>query len=292
MAKGRARRYTNTAGRTYIRLPYDESKGWVDASTRRVTESVARQLGFDGARSGRSKGSKNFSVRSKYYTSNELRAITQGINKAVRASGSVAVQLASPNIAGAILQSIHRDSKFNIYSGNLSHSYQAVIITGRKAKQIVGIGEIADIRRNNVEEPDSGVRFATLQQERHPIRAGKSSNVKRYKKTHKYVHAKKKRYLKSWEKSEGYAGNRIHTVSNKRKFGFYQLDKGKLTGGRIQSAIIVENIAPYAEMVHLRFGNVLRRGVSAKTSQFGTKLKGMYRIITMDVLKKAGFTVK
>jgi hypothetical protein len=322
MAKGRARKYTDTAGRTYIRLPYDESKGWIDGSTRHVTATVARQLGFDGSRSGRPRGSKNFSVRSKYYPKKELLRITEDIKKGVRASGLISEQLASSNIAGAILQKIHKDSKFNIYSGNLSHSYQAVIVTGRKARQIVSIGEIDGIEPNNVDTSESGARYATLQLQRHYVRAGKGPNlkVKRSKKgggysiqhvktidlvrgkfpfnellkrhKRKLVGARKKRYLKKWEKAEGYAGNRIHTVSNKRQFGFYKLDKGKLTGGKIQSAIIVENIAPYAEMVHLRYGNVLRRGISAKTSQYNTKLKGMYSIITMDLLKKAGFTVK
>jgi hypothetical protein len=267
MAKGRARRYTDTAGRTYIRLPYDESKGWIDASTRHVTATVARQLGFDGSRSGRPIGRKNFSVRSKYHTKKELLRITEDIKKGIRASGSIASQLASPNIAGSILQNIHRESKFNIYTGNLSYSYQAVIVTGRKARQIVSIGKIDGVEPSNVDTTESGSRYATLQLQRHSIRAGKGPNLKRNRakkgsgysiqhvktidlvrgkfpinellKRHRKerIDARKKRYLKNWEKAEGYAGNRIHTVNSKRQFGFYQLDKA--TNGLQKTDLII-----------------------------------------------------
>lgn len=290
MAK-RARRYTNTAGKTYIRLPYDESKGWIDNSTRRISERAAREMGL-GKITGRPKGSKDFSRRDRLYTAKEARQLFQNIKKGFVVSGSIAQQLGSQNIAGAILQRVHDASKFNIYSGNLSYAYRAIIVTGRKARQVVYISDIDRIQRGNVDEnTETGARSATLQKQRHIIRAGRSSSAKRNK-FREYVKPKNKRYLKRWEQSNGYVGRGIHSLNKKQTFSFGYIKDGKATGFKTQSAIIIENIAPYADMVQRRYNTVLARGISAKTGGYGAKLKGLYRIVTIDVLRIAGFNVK
>ena len=291
--KGRARKYTNTAGETYIRLPYDESKGWIDSSTRRITEDAAKQLGL-GKKTGRPKGIKDFSRRNRLYTIKEFRELTDSIDKGLKISGSIANQLASQNIAGAILQKVHRAAKFNIYSGNLSYAYRAVIVTGRKARQEVYISDIDGVDRGNVEtNSKTGSRSATLQNQRHFIRAGKSKLFKRNKRGWRYVRSvRNRRYLKRWEKTNGYIGRGIHSTRKKQTFSFGSIKNGKATGFKTQSGIIIENIAPYADIVQRRYNTVLAKGVAAKTGGYGAKLKGLYRVVSIDVLRQVGFNIK
>ena len=63
-------------------------------------------------------------------------------------------------------------------------------------------------------------------------------------------------------------------------------------GGTIRSGIVMENTAPYADAVNMRY-TVLNHSTSRRIARiYGGKGANLARILTKRALKEAGFNVK
>lgn len=190
-------------------------------------------------RSGRPKGVKNFSGRP--LNAKDLKRIFGVIDEATKRAIYEGGYRGMFALGKELLSNVTFQRKFNSYTGNLMDAYQATIVTqGKPIKKIF----LDDVKKNEVLRTKNGKRYAMLQEPAKHTRFGKIRENRKGEKLGKKIW-RKRRYLRSYELNNGY-----------RKYGLN-------SGSEIVSGIVIENTAPYAEMVNRRY-RVLQQSSARK----------------------------
>jgi hypothetical protein len=244
-------------------------------------------------------------IKSSEYTKREIKKILDGIYLGTIGGAIGSHKITLDDAARAMLNQELSNIKFNDYTGNLYNSYQANIISNGRLTTVLrpaepkkglvfpgGRRKRGDFIRTNkkgqhVKNPS---RWSPLLTERHkPSKGTKLKNGTRI------------RYLHKYEKSpnaKGYSDLGLSSGYSTRGGRSPQLRIGRLQGssnkgsGLIKSGIVLENTAPYADAVQLRYqvlNNSLARRVHGK---YGGKGATLARVMTKRMLKEAGFNVK
>ena len=179
-------------------------------------------------KSGRPKGVKNFSGRP--LNAKDIKRIFGVINKATELAIYEGGYRGMFALGKELLSVVTNHRKFNSYTGNLMDAYQATIVTGGKPIKKI----FYEAKKNKVLRTKNGKRYAMLQEPAKHTKFGKIRENRKGEKWGKKIW-RKRRYLKSYELNNGY-----------RKYGLN-------SGGGIVSGIVIENTAPYAEMVNRRY---------------------------------------
>lgn len=212
-------------GRDQIRIPGG------DIITIRQAEKVGFWTEEERAihKSGRPKGVKNFSGRP--LNAKDIKYLFNGIDKATKRAIAEGGYRGMFALGKELLSTVTRQRKFNSYTGNLMDAYQATIVTqGLPIKKI-----FYEANKNKVLRTKNGKRYAMLQEPAKHTRFGKIRENRKGEKWGKKIN-RKRRYLKSYELNNGY-----------RKYGMNTPMNG------IVSGVVIENTAPYAEMVNRRY---------------------------------------
>ena len=222
-------------GRNQIKIPGG------DIITIRQAESAGFWTEEERAiqRSGRPKGVKNFSGRP--LNAKDLKRIFGVIDEATKRAIYEGGYRGMFALGKELLSNVTSQRKFNSYTGNLMDAYQATIVTqGKPIKKIF----LDDVKKNKVLPTKNGKRYAMLQEPAKHTRFGKIRENRKGEKWGKKIW-RKRRYLRSYELNNGY-----------RKYGLNSRSE-------IVSGIVIENTAPYAEMVNRRY-RVLQQSSARK----------------------------
>lgn len=172
-------------------------------------------------------------------------------------------------------QAYNSRGKYNIYSGNLDNAYQATIVQGRKIVQVIRLDKVQGNQfRDSIR---SGKRIVDLLEERHPIRKIKRKDGKKYSRA-------RYRYKKRWEREKGYDNTGIGAGRSKIS-GFGYAAAGD---NRIQSGVVLENMAPYAGAVQARGYDVLPGTARSYNGRALARQKQLILNISNKMLKAAG----
>lgn len=229
--------------------------------------------GGSRANAGRRKGTTKSVVESRYQSQRvwqkvfgeKLGRVVMAANAAA-AVGSVKI---TESLATDMLDRLYRArGKYNVYSANLSNSYVATIVQGRRIVQMLKREPI----QGNKFVPRNGKRVVRIKQRRHATR-----NKWKY------------RYVKYYERQDGYDGTGITAGRDKINPGMLigGNNNNEVRRGRIQSAVIVENTAPYAGAVHARGYNVLPNAILRGYNGRSTNHKQVVTVLTKNMLHAA-----
>lgn len=231
---------------------------------------------------GHPKGMKNFSGRA--YNEKDIERLFLGLGAIHARSVAAAHYVSVSVIAGDFLKKVVKSrGKFNNYTGNLMNAYSATAIYGRKLIDTM----YYDYQKNKVLRSKTGKRYAELQQPpNHPL-----SRKKRNKRNFVGRKIRKIRYLRNFELNDGYRKWSMSGGSkgSKVSVGYSQQGAG---GGKLQSAIVIENTAPYADMVNRRYRVLQNSSAKIGMNRWGSQYSKLMRIAPIDALRKAGFKVK
>lgn len=236
---------------------------------------------------GRRIGSKNYSAQP--FTKSRLRGILFNMSTAVHKGAAKSLEEIAPSFLAYVAST---EPEFNDYTGNLANAYAATLFVRRKYVKTF----YHDTGRHGVvhEGPRGGRWVALLPPARHKIKRKKllpiaeRSSVRHRHEWDKFAAVPVKRYLKRWERENGYSGKR--TAS---RGGSYSASR--FGSPYAQNFLRIENHAPYAEMVQQGRGSVhkhyrvLRGAALYKMTQSATAL---VKSVTLKELKAAGFKVK
>jgi hypothetical protein len=143
--------------------------------------------------------------------------------------------------------------KYNIYSGNLDRAYLATLVQGRN---IIGQYRVSNPPKGNGFEPSPRgrrMRVRLFPPERHKLgmKSRRGGGKKKYGR-------ERYRYKNWFERKNGYDNTGI-TVGSNRVSGFgYGVGDNR---NRVQSGIIIENMAPYAGAVQAKGYRVMPFGI-------------------------------
>ena len=280
-------------GSNDVLLPKDYDLG--DYSGRIVSIRQAEKLGYwseaiQKIKSGRPSGVKNFVGRA--YNANDIRRIFGRIDLSVVRAAARAAAVSREAIAKEMLGRVVANHEFNSYTGNLLGSYMATIVSGRKVTARL----VNYVERNTVHHGPKGGRYATLMGR--PKRGGVKPFVfkskkknKRYKPNPKHLtrNGNYIRYLKKYEKDVGYERNSLVSANHNISVG--QFNNQDL---RLQSAIIIENTAPYSSAVQHRVGNRVIQGAMTKMpiNSWKNKTAQLVRVATIKAIKESGIKIR
>lgn len=180
-------------------------------------------------------------------------------------------------ITGKVAQDVLRrvvnsQGKYNIYSGNLSNAYHALIIQGRRVVKVVQRDQKT---RGHRFEPQNGRLVVSMMRRRH-----------------KTKNRWTKRYVKPYEREEGYAdvtsfGRGVINLGYMNSFT--ETQSKNRHDGRVQSGVIVENSAPYAGAVQAAGYQVAPNAIyRSYQGKIGSKYKSILYVETKNMLKAAG----
>lgn len=229
------------------------------------------------------------------YLEREIRELTSKAYIAASGGAVAGYVRTLDSIAEELLGSEMALSKFNMYSGNLHNSYQASVFTNGQLTKIVTPNPP---KTGSMDYGPKGARYFLLQgKPRHPIHPKSAKN---------------KRYPKKSEKNPSDIGYRDIGFVNQR---FKIKGKGsKSRSGRamiggwqdtsasrnspasrnnlIRSGIVIENTAPYADAVNLRYRVLKFAQARNIASKYDAKGHSLIRVATQKVIKAAGFSIK
>lgn len=214
-------------------------------------------------RSGRPKGVKNFSGRP--LNAKDIKRIFGVINKATERAIYEGGYRGMFALGKELLSVVTNDRKFNSYTGNLMDAYQATIVTGGKPIKKI----FYEAKKNKVLRTKNGKRYAMLQEPAKHTEFGKIRENRKGEKWGKKIW-RKRRYLKSYELNNGY-----------RKYGLN-------SGGGIVSGIVIENTAPYAEMVNRRYRVLQQSSATNGMTRWKRQYSKLVLIAARKEFKAAG----
>jgi hypothetical protein len=204
----------------------------------------------------------------------ELFLGRKGLSAWVKSVMNKTGDITAEAIAAEALARVYAASNYNNYTGNLSGAFYAAIVRGRK---VVGKFEINEeeggFKSGQYTTNDNGRKIAYLQEPpRHTHSIKKIGKANRYRKGKS---ARRYRYIKKWERLEGYKGM---TILQKRGGAFgYMTEQGK---GTTQSGIIIGNTAPYSNKLGKKYtvlkGAKVRGEVNGKWNK---ETRNIYRSI-------------
>ena len=204
----------------------------------------------------------------------ELFGAKYGLQAWVRSVINKTGSITAEAIAAETLARVYAASNYNNYTGNLSGAFYAAIVRGRK---VVGKFEINEedggFKSGQYTINDNGRKIAYLQEPpRHTHSIKKIGKANRYREGKS---ARRYRYIKKWERLEGYKGM---TILQKRGGAFgYMTEQGR---GTTQSGIIIGNTAPYSNKLGKKYtvlkGAKVRGEVNGKWNK---ETRNIYRSI-------------
>lgn len=218
-----------------------------------------------------------------------LNAIFGDIKARAMMASSTAASASSLKVTDYVAESVlkkvyNKRGKFNTYTGNLERAYTAIVVQGRN---IVSRLHLKNTPKGN--EIDGKKKKVYIYKERHDVgnltpnayRKFRSKKLKIKYTTHKRV---RYRYVKRWERKDGYRTKSTYYGISDRMGGF-----GRFAGdrnNRIQSGIIIENSAPYAGAVQAAGYDVIPH---ARTMSYNkNEQKKIVMVISKRMLKAAG----
>lgn len=234
---------------------------------------------------GRRIGSKNFSAQP--FTRSRLRDILFNMSMAVNKGTAKSLEEIAPSFLAYIAKT---EPEFNDFTGNLANAYAATLFIRRKYVKTFyhDTGRHASGVHYG---PRGGVWVPLLPPARHKVRRKRLIDKENRTSRHKYEWGVEgvpaKRYLKPWEKMNGYRGRTAF------RGGSYSAST--FGSPYAQNFLRIENQAPYAEMVQQGRGGthrhyrVLRGSAAYRMTQSATAL---VKSITLKELKAAGFKIK
>lgn len=257
-----------------IELPSGEEVTIREAERRNFWSEAERKI----SRSGHPKGVKNFSGRA--YNAKDIKRLFGGVNKALnRAIANTAYHGMQAIGKEMLSRVVNNRGAFNNYTGNLLNAYQASIIYGRQIMTVV----YNDAPRNKVMYTRNGKRYALLQKPpRHSVTRKKRVRLESIGKGKRI---RNRRYLRTYELNDGY--RQFGTKGG--AFGYSQKGAG---GGRVQSGIVIENTAPYAEMVNRRYRVLNQASVGLGMNRWGRQYSRLFAVASKKELVAAGFKIK
>lgn len=243
-------------------------------------------------------------VKSSEYTKKEIKKILDGIYIGAIGGAISSHKMTLDDAARAMLNQVLSNIKFNDYTGNLYNSYQANVISNGRLTTVLrpavpkkglvfpgGRRKRGDFIRTNkkgqhVKNPS---RWSPLLTERHkPSKGTKLKNGTRIRYLHKYEKSPNTNGYSDLGLSSGYSTKKGGR-SPQLRIGRLQ---GSAGGGLIRSGIVLENTAPYADAVQLRY-EVLNGSIPRRVyGKYGGKGATLARVVTKRILKEAGFNVK
>lgn len=228
------------------------------------------------SRSGHPKGVKNFSGRA--YNAKDIKRLFGGVNEALnRAIANTAYHGMQAIGREMLSRVVNNRGAFNNYTGNLLNAYQASIIFGRQIMTVV----YNDAPKNKVMYTKNGKRYALLQK---PLRHN-VTRKKREREGHIGKRISNRRYIRTYELNDGYRQFGIKGGA----FGYSQKGAG---GGRVQSGIVIENTAPYADMVNRRYRVLNQASVGLGMNRWGRQYSKLFAVASKKELVAAGFKIK
>lgn len=232
------------------------------------------------SRRGRPRGTVEAMEQLKNFLGNTFKAA---------AAAAMATNIRMTQEAGGMLLSRiynRMNPKFNVYSGNLGRAYLATVIQGRNIVKRLKLSNAP--KGNDFYTATNGHRAVELFEENHPI-----GKIRKKKATSRGARISAKsnrvryRYKKRYEIEKGYTGNSaLHGLSKASYFGY-----GSPTGAdnRIQSGIVVENLAPYAGAVQAAGYPVIPGGIGRSyMGKLHAKQEQLMATYTKRMLKGAG----
>lgn len=240
------------------------------------------------------------------YTEKEVKKIGDAIYVATTTGAIVAHKRTLDQIAEELLKQTLFSAEFNEYTGNLYNSYQTTVISNGKVTNVyrpkphTGYVMQGGRRKRGVWIKKGNSRWSPLMKERHRIKV-KSQGPRlpgMGNKSRKSGDGIRIRFLKSYEKNPtatGYSDLGMQkSIGNGARNPQFRIGRMQQGGGDglVRSGIVVENTAPYADAVNLRY-NVLKHSTERRVhSKYGGKGANLVRIMTKRMLKDAGFNVK
>lgn len=201
------------------------------------------------------------------------------INAGVGASHVANVRATEEMAERMLKQAYNSRGKYNIYSGNLDNAYQATVVQGRKIMQVVRLRKVRGNPFYVNENGRTGKKIVDLLEERHPLRKIRRKNGKMYGRP-------RYRYKKRWERERGYDNTGIGAGRSMISgFGY-----AAGSSNRIQSGIILENMAPYAGAVQAKGYDVLPGNARSYDGRALSKQKQLIMNISTKFIKAAKLT--
>lgn len=264
-------------GRNAVRLPA-EVYGYVKEVT--ISEAIKRGYYTEAEhvirRLGRPKGAKSFQGRA--YNQKDIKRLFEGFSEVFSVSIASTQTVAMQAIAKEMLSTVveHR-GKFNNYTGNLMNAYMATTVYGQKTMSHI----FYDHPKNKILRTKNGKRYAMLQEPPgHTLTRKKRMRVERIGNKIN----RRRRYLRPYELNEGY-----------RQFGFSGTSVAYMqrgTGsGLARSGIIIENTAPYADMVNRRYRVLEQASVKNGMNRWGKQFSKLVVVATNRMLKAYGLNI-
>ena len=245
---------------------------------------------------GRRLGSKNFSPQQ--FTQSRLKGIWSNMNKAIERGVRKTMVTLAPNFLEYVAKT---EPEFNDYTGNLLNAYSATLYvrkryvktffhdTGRHGKIHIGKkpgsrwAELLPPARHGMRGYEIMESWSKTDAFGRPIRTTYRQISSRRKPS-------KKRYLKRWEREDGYQRRlaRRGNVSSAINSAF---------GGNpsAQNVLMIQNTAPYAVMVQQGKGGVHRHYRvlrSAALKKMTNDSVALVKAVTSQELRAAGFKIR
>lgn len=222
----------------------------------------------------------------------QLRELFGNTYKAAAATAmGMSVRLTEQAGADLLAMMYNKRGPFNTYSGNLERAYMATVVQGRNIVKRVRIKGTP--KGNPFYTATNAHRAVKLFFERHPIgkirsnKYGRRSAKFNNSKYDRYYDRVRYRYKKRFENEAGYTGNSLlQGMSRSPYFGY---DAATGADNRIQSGVLVENLAPYAGAVQAAGYPVIYGGIARSYKQrLHSQQKQLSATITKRMLKAAG----
>lgn len=266
--------------RCYVTDMFGKRHGPFEASSEKgLILKINREFGVKNIGYGRPKGSKNY--RGRPFNEKDIKRLFGQISAAYSGAAIGAKAITMDGLAKDMLKHSIHDAVYDEYTGNLSASYNAVIVEKRKIIRTLFYHE--KIQFGAVKHGPRGGRYV---KKRNVTFHRMATSVQDFGKKNKI------RYLRKWEVESGGYGPKFKRNRSKASFNAGYLNRGS---GRTQSGIMIVNDAPYASAVH-RVPN--RRVLANSTAipaikgKWGRKYESLVRVAPLSALKKAGFRIR
>ena len=279
----------------HVTLPDGTQKDISGLNKDELIRDAKRLIGSGAGKTGRPKGAKSFAGRQ--YVESDIKRMFNQICLAANGVSIAAHAYAMEELAQKMIDSVSRLSSkgrnFNSYTGNLRNSYVASVIHNKSVKMRVRPAVKSKVGK--IEYGKNGGRYAEIIDKHHAVSGFIYKNKKkgiRYK-TKKYLKKEGRivRYLRKWEKEDGYLNNATAGYRNWSKINRGALQSPN-TGG-IRSAIVIENVAPYSDSVQRKHYRVLENASAESViGDVTLKQRQLIRVATKRMLKEAGFIIK
>lgn len=217
-------------------------------------------------RTGRPKGTKNYAGRAA--NEKDIKRLLGHAEKAVHNATIISEAHTLDAIAKTLLGRVATFREYNEYTGNLSNAFAATVIKGNSPTHTYWL----ESEKGHIYHGKRGGKFAYLMKQRH---------YTKHKKTKSNVESPPLRYLKKWEKEEGY----VEPMGRHPIYGLHSQNVRQAKSG-----VVITNNAPYAPYVHQAGYNVLRG--STMISKLQNHTAKLVRTATLASLRAAGFEVK